>query len=237
MASRKIWAIVPARSGSKGLPDKNIRDLAGTPLLSHAIRFAHKAGVFERVMLSTDSGVYAEIGRKYGAWVPFLRGVDAARDDSMEEHVLADLNGKLSVHGIMPPDILVWLRPTFPFRAVDDLIKALSVMDDDAESVRLVTEGEPRLYEICDGYLAPRFDDGERSMIRRQEFPPTYRVFHTDVFWYRNISKGARFLGDRVRAVPVHRICAMDIDSIEDFEMIEAMLNSDAPIIAKYANA
>lgn len=236
MSQLRIWAVVAARSGSKGLPGKNIRPLAGKPLIAHAINFARKAGVFEQVLLSTDSEEYANIGKEYGAWVPFLRGAEAAQDASMEEHVLADLDMKLKEHGIAPPDILVWLRPTFPFRSVEDLKHALELMDEDTDSVRLVTDGEPRLYEMRDGYLIPRFDDGGRSMIRRQEFPATYKVFHTDIFWYHNISKGVKFLGDRVRAVPIHKICAMDVDGIEDFEMIEAIINSGSDIVKPYVS-
>ena len=236
MNKPRIWAVVAARSGSKGLPGKNIRSLAGKPLIAHAIAFAQAAGVFEHILLSTDSEDYARIGRDYGAWVPFLRGTHAAQDNSMEEHVLADLDEKLSAHGIAPPDILVWLRPTFPFRSVNDLKTALTLLDDSVDSVRLVTEGEPRLYYIRDGYLQPRFDDGGRSMIRRQEFPATYKVFHTDLFWYRNIAWGARFLGDRVRAVPVHKICAMDVDGIEDFEMIEALIETRTHLTRAYTH-
>jgi len=232
----RIWAVVPARSGSKGLPNKNVRLLAGTPLISHAIRFAQKVGTFERILLSTDSADYARIGEEHGAWVPFLRSPSAAGDTSMEEHVLADLDQSLAAHGIEPPDILVWLRPTFPFRAVDDVKTALALLEEGVDSVRLVTEAEPRLYEVVDGYLRPRFDDAGRSMIRRQEFPATWRVFHTDIFWYRNLRLGERFLGSRVKAVPVHKICAMDIDGIEDFDMIDAILNSGSALARDYGN-
>lgn len=236
MSELRIWAVVAARSGSKGLPGKNIRPLAGKPLVGHAIKFANNAGVFEKVLLSTDSEEYAEIGRKYGAWVPFLRGEEAAQDTSMEEDVLADLNKKLTQHGIEPPDMLVWLRPTFPFRSIGDLNKAITLMSNDTDSVRLVTEGEPRLYEIKNNYLMPRFEDSGRSMVRRQEFPAVYKVFHTDIFWYRNIVKGEKFLGDRVRAVPVHKLCAMDVDGIEDFEIIEALMNTNMKLIQEYTH-
>lgn len=236
MSNVKIWVVVAARSGSKGLPGKNIRSLAGKPLIGHAIAFAKNSGVFDKVLLSTDSEEYAQIGREHGAWVPFLRGAEAAQDNSMEEHVLADLDKKLIEHGIEPPDILVWLRPTFPFRSVKDLKAGLALMNDDIDSVRLVTEGEPRLYEVQDDYLIPRFEDSGRSMIRRQEFPSTYKVFHTDIFWYRNIAKGSRFLGDKVRAIPVHKLCAMDVDGIEDFEIIEALMSTSMPFIQEYTH-
>jgi len=234
MTPPRIWTIVAARSGSKGLPDKNIRPLAGVPLLGHAVRFALSSNLFEKVMVSTDSDKYAEIGRSYGAWVPFLRGEAASADDSMEEHVLADIDRNLRNNNIDPPDMIVWLRPTFPFRSKEDLETAIQLMDSDTESVRLVTEGEPRLYEPVDGYLVPRFDDGGRSMVRRQEFPSVFRVFHTDIFWYDNIRKGEMFLGKKVRYVPVHKLCSMDVDGIEDFEIIEAIMKSRPDFARKY---
>ncbi|WGD28996.1 acylneuraminate cytidylyltransferase family protein [Ancylobacter sp. WKF20] len=233
---RRVWAVVAARSGSKGLSNKNIRSLAGTPLISHSIRFALKTGFFERVMLTTDSAEYAAIGEQHGAWVPFLRSPEAAADTSMEEHILEDMDRQLAQHGITPPDAIVWFRPTFPFRAIADLRTALDLLDDDVDAVRLVVEGEPRLYTLTDGYLNPTFDDGGRSMIRRQEFKPVYKVFHTDIFWYRNIKLGVKFLGDRVRGVPVHKICGIDVDSIEDFELAEAIIQAGATSAQRYIN-
>ncbi len=236
MNKNSIWAVIAARSGSKGLPDKNIRMLAGKPLIAHAIDFAKKSGIFDRVLLSTDSEKYAEIGRRHGAWVPFLRGMNAALDHSMEEDILEDLSAKLAENVIEPPEVIVWLRPTFPFRSDEDLKSGLLKLDNLTDSVRLVTEGEPRLYEIQDDYLIPRFDDLGRSMIRRQEFPATYRVFHTDIFWYKNINKGKKFLGDKVKALSIHKLCAMDVDGLEDFELIEALISSNSPLVQKYSN-
>lgn len=236
MRKNTIWAVIAARSGSKGLPDKNIRSLAGKPLIGHAIIFAKKTGLFDRILLSTDSAKYAEIGASYGAWIPFLRGINAAQDNSMEEDILEDLDTKLKTNLISPPDIIVWLRPTFPFRSVEDLKLGLSKLDESTDSVRLVTEGEPRQYEIRNDVLTPNFDDGGRSMIRRQEFPATYKVFHTDIFWYKNISNGRRFLGDKVKAVVVHKLCAMDVDGIEDFQLIEALISSNSSLVKKYSN-
>ncbi len=236
MKKNSIWAVIAARSGSKGLPGKNIRILAGKPLIAHAINFATESNVFDKVLLSTDSESYAEIGRKYGAWVPFLRSSNASDDHSMEEDILEDLDIQLKKNQIVPPDIIVWLRPTFPFRSVEDLKVGLSKLDDLTDSVRLVTEGEPRLYEIQNEYLIPRFDDGGRSMIRRQEFPATYKMFHTDIFWYKNIKKGKKFLGEKVKPLNIHKLCAMDIDGAEDFELIEALMSSNNNLVKKYSN-
>ncbi len=233
-STHRIWAIVPARSGSKGLPNKNIKLLAGKPLIAHAIDFAMRSGMFEKVLLSTDSEEYAEIGKRYGAWVPFLRGTSAAQDDSMEEDILADLDHNLNTLRIDPPDIIVWLRPTFPFRSNADLSKAIAMLNGDLDSVRMVTNGEPRLYGERDGLLEAQFDDHGRSMIRRQDMPLSYKVYHTDVFWYKNISKGAQFLGVRVAALLIHKLCAMDIDGKDDFEIVEALMMADSSLIAEY---
>ena len=78
----KNIAIIPARSGSKGVRDKNIRDLCGKPLMAHTIEAALGSGEFEEVMVSTDSEQYAEIARKYGANVPFLRSAKTSGDSA-----------------------------------------------------------------------------------------------------------------------------------------------------------
>ena len=78
----KNIAIIPARSGSKGLKDKNIRNLNGRPLLAWTIDAAVRSGEFDEIMVSTDSGAYAEIARRYGADVPFLRSAETASDSA-----------------------------------------------------------------------------------------------------------------------------------------------------------
>ena len=232
-----IWAVVPARSGSKGLPGKNIRDICGQPLIGHTIRFAQACGVFDRIIASTDSPEYAAIAEQYGADVPFLRSASAATDSSMEEDILADMAAQLNAHGIQAPDVLVWLRPTFPFRKVADLTEALALLTPQVDSVRLVTEGEPRLYAIRNERLEPMFDDQGRSMIRRQEFAESVKVFHTDIFWFRNIALGQRFLGEVSVPYRIHKICSTDIDTREDAEIAESLMRSGSSFIRAYTHA
>ena len=87
-------AIIPARSGSKGLPDKNIKELNGKPLMAYSIEAANESGCFTEVMVSTDSEKYAQIAREYGAHVPFLRSAATSSDQAnswdMVEEVLAE---------------------------------------------------------------------------------------------------------------------------------------------------
>ena len=92
---KKIAAIIPARSGSKGLKDKNIKPLCGVPLLAHTVRAARESGAFDAVLLSTDSPKYAEIGREYGAEVPFLRSAETSTDGASSWSVVAETLSKL----------------------------------------------------------------------------------------------------------------------------------------------
>ena len=116
----KAYAFVPARSGSKGLPDKNIRPIGGHPLLAYAIAFGLKLGV-DRVIVSTDSPAYAEIAERYGGFCPGLRSAEASTDTAMEEEIIADLAEKLPARGIDMPDVWIRLKPTNPFRKVDSV--------------------------------------------------------------------------------------------------------------------
>src|ERR1700759_1679759 len=109
-----VYALIMARSGSKGVPDKNIRDVAGHPLLAYSIAFARKLGI-DRIIVSTDSTVYQEIALQYGAECPYLRGAQASSDTAMDEDILADLRDNLPRFGISMPDLWVRLKPTSPF--------------------------------------------------------------------------------------------------------------------------
>ena len=95
----RVYALIPARSGSKGLPDKNIRPIDGHPLLAYSIAFGKKLPI-DRVILSTNSITYREIATQYGAECPYLRGAKASSDTAMEEDILADLNENLPRCGI-----------------------------------------------------------------------------------------------------------------------------------------
>lgn len=106
-------AIIPARSGSKRIPDKNIHPFAGKPLLAWSVGHALESGVFDRVYVSTDSERYAEIAREHGAWVPFLR--DAGADDfsSVAQVVLRELD-RIEAHEGVRYDNVAVIQPTCP---------------------------------------------------------------------------------------------------------------------------
>lgn len=232
----KVYAMIPARSGSKGLPDKNIRTLAGKPLLSYSIDFARRLPSVDRVFCSTDSERYAEIARAHGAEVPFLRSSEAAADTAMEEHILDDLRIKFAEAGIEEPDIIVWLRPTFVFRSVTDVENCIRILKEDASfsAARTVVRAENRLYEIDNNRLVPGFDDAGKSMMRRQDMPKAYKVFSTDVFRFKGNLFGNDFLGRKVFAVETNSTCGLDIDDLFDFEVVRNILENSPELVNEY---
>lgn len=128
----RAYALIPARSGSTGLPNKNIKLIAGHPLLAYSIAFAKKLD-FERIIVSTDSEHYRQIALQYGAECPYLRGENASRGNSMEESIFADLADNLPRYGIALPEIWARLKPTNPFRSVTSVRDAFQALRSDPQ--------------------------------------------------------------------------------------------------------
>lgn len=236
-----VYAFIPARSGSKGLPDKNILELDGHPLLSYSVAFG-RALKIDRVILSTDSERYAEIGRRYGADVPYLRGEKASGDKAMEEEILADMAENLPRHGIPMPDIWMRLKPTNPFRRVESVRQAIDILKSSPEtdSVRIVSESDARVCVINkDGWLEPLLDhwDRGRSIMRRSEFPAVFSPFNLDVFRHKGWqARGSAFMGTKIKPIKEHKITGVDINDREDFDLMKAMVEARprAPIVDRY---
>jgi CMP-N,N'-diacetyllegionaminic acid synthase len=156
-----ILAIVPARSGSKSVPHKNIRHCAGKPMLAYSIEHARQSKYINRVILSTDSTAYAEIGREYGAEAPFLRPQEYAQDQSLDieafYHCLNYLKEKEGYHA----DIVVHLRPTYPIRDIQDIDNMIELLlkHNEADSVRSIAPAKEIPYKMWykdgQGYLTP----------------------------------------------------------------------------------
>jgi N-acylneuraminate cytidylyltransferase len=132
-------AFVPARSGSKRLPDKNIAALAGHPLMAYSIAAARESGLFDAVIVSTDSARYADTAREYGAEVPALRPADIAGERSPDIEWIEHMLGVLDAQG-RAFDVFAILRPTSPFRQADTIRRAWAAFlnDEGADSLRAV---------------------------------------------------------------------------------------------------
>jgi len=177
-----VLAIIPARSGSKSLPNKNIRSFRGTPLLGLAAQQAHAATLVDRVIVSTDDEYYAAIAREYGAETPFLRPANLAGDLSTDletfEHALRwykQDTGEL-------PEIVVHLRPTYPNRTPADIDAAVGLLREHPEwdavrSVSAAPESPLKMWWIRpDGTLEQVADAGiaESHSLPRQALPTAF---------------------------------------------------------------
>ncbi len=235
------YALIPARSGSKGLPDKNILPVAGHPLLAYSAAFARTIPV-DRVILSTDSEAYAAIGRRYGAEVPGLRGAAAAGDTAMEEDILADLDATLPGLGIPLPDFWVWLKPTCPFRDSAAVAEAIALLASrpDLDSIRLVSEADARMHRInAEGFLEPLLEgwDPARSKMRRSEFPKVYQPFNLEIFRHAGWrARGGAFMGRRIHPIVLPRLTGLDVDDRDGFEIIRTLIEARPrpPLIARH---
>jgi CMP-N,N'-diacetyllegionaminic acid synthase len=228
----RIYAFVPARSGSKGLPDKNILPIDGHPLMAYSVAFG-KALDIDRVIVSTDSQKYAEIAGSYGADCPYLRGAQASSDTAMEEDILRDMSENLPAHGMEMPDLWIRLKPTNPFRSLQSVHQAIRVLTEkpDVDSVRIVSETEARIATINkDGWLEPVLDIWDldkRSVMRRTEFPKAYSPYNLDVLRHKNWeTRGSAYMGRRIYPIVEHSITGLDVNDQDDFELIRAIIEA-----------
>lgn len=145
-----VLAIIPARSGSKSVPHKNIREICGKPMIAYSIEHALNSKYINRVIVSTDSEEYAEIARKYGADVPFIRPAEYATDTALDldvfKHALSYLKEKEGYEA----DIVVQLRPTYPIRKVEDIDRMIEICmsEDRIDSVRSMSKATEIPYKM-----------------------------------------------------------------------------------------
>src|SRR5579872_4366905 len=148
MGDKKILAIIPARSGSKGILNKNIRVFNGKPLLYYPISIAKKSGIFDRIVVDTDSPKIAQMGKAYGAEAPYLRPKNLAGDKSSVIDAVFLLLERLKKDGYVP-DIICMLQTTSPLREVEDIINCYKLLKKPGvESVVTICESHARFYNL-----------------------------------------------------------------------------------------
>ena len=233
--SKIIYAIIPARCDSKGVKNKNIKEIEGKPLIAYSINAAKALNV-DRIICSTDSQEYANIAKKWGAEVPFLRSKKAASDSAMEQDILQDLYDKFKKHGIQQPDYLIWLRPTFVFKDIKAIKTCIEALNSDTtlNSARTVCQTESRLYSMEDNILKPDFEDGGKSMIRRQDISSKYKVFSTDIIRANKFNTTDDFLGRSVYGIEINQICGFDIDNYLDFKIVKSLIENSKDLVSEY---
>jgi CMP-N,N'-diacetyllegionaminic acid synthase len=224
-----VLGIIPARGGSKGIPGKNIRLLAGRPLLEYTVRAARDSGVIDRLILSTDSPEIAEVGRGLGVELPFLRPSALAQDETPMLAVLQHAVAFLEDRG-WSPDIITLLQPTAPLRKPAHIVDAIALLrSSGCDAVASVAE-VPRhmspdyVMRIIDGRLVPFLPEG-RSVMRRQDARAAYaRDGTVYVFWRKTLVEMASIYGNDCRPLLLPAQESVTLDTPDDWPIAELRL-------------
>lgn len=232
----KILALIIARGGSKGVPRKNIKLLAGKPLIAYPIDEAKKSKYINRIILTTDDVEIAEIGRKYGAETPFFRPAELAQDATTELPVVQHALNWLCEHENYVPDVVIRLVPTSPLSTAEYIDKGIEIMlqNPDADSVRSVTESPKhplKCWHLEDGHLTPfipkeiyGFD--EPYIMPRQKLPKAFmNNGAVDVLRPSVILEKNSWLGSKIYGFEMPAKNSINIDTLEDFEEAEKILS------------
>jgi CMP-N-acetylneuraminic acid synthetase len=227
-----VVGLVPARGGSKGIPRKNIRLLAGRPLLAYTAEAASQARRLERVILSTEDDEIADVGRRCGLEVPFRRPPEFALDETPTLAVVRHALDWLEESGAVF-DAVCLLQPTNPLRQASDIDACIELCErSGADAVVTILPVPPEhnphwvYFRLTEGEL--RLATGEESPIpRRQDLPPAFHrdgsiyVTRCDVVRSQNSLYGRRLVG-----YPIDPSRSVNLDTPEDWERAEARLVS-----------
>ncbi|HLT71723.1 MAG TPA: acylneuraminate cytidylyltransferase family protein [Cyclobacteriaceae bacterium] len=221
----KVLGIIPARGGSKGVPGKNIRPLNGKPLIVYTIEAALASRLTD-VIVSTDDDAIANVAREAGANVPFRRPAelsgDSARSIPVAQHALKFME---EVNNTVY-DAIMLLQPTAPFRTVEDINRALDILEatgaDSVISVQDVEAFHPARMKYLDGdkLIDPPFCEAYENQ-GRQELRPMYIRNGAIYLTRRDVLLGGSYKGNDCRALIMPPERSVNIDSIHDFEYAE----------------
>lgn len=227
-----IICLIPARSGSKGIPNKNIKLLNDKPLIAYSIEQSINNSLINRTIVTTDSEEIAKIARKYGAETPFIRPKEISKDESTDydffEHYL---NYEKKMDNDIP-DLIIQLRPTTPIRnnkLIEDAIKIMLDNYDNYDSLRSVipTSITPfKTYIQKDNKLLPLFNDvdgkKEPYNLGRQSLPKTYlHNGYIDIVKSECILNKKSVSGDNIYPFNMSELDIYDIDTYNDWNKVK----------------
>lgn len=241
----KTYSIIPARGGSKGVPKKNIKNLAGYPLIAYSIIASKLSSKVERTIVSTDSQEIADIAISFGAEVPFMRPAEISQDNSTDlelfQHAIAWFEEKEN----MLPDLLVQLRPTTPLRGVSEIDQAIKCIEESKEASSLrsaheLAEPPQKMFQIDnDNFFRGFFPEDSRPEyynLPRQSFPKAYYPNGcVDIVRPDTIKKTNSLYGPNIAAFVTP--FKSEIDESEAFEYLEHQINKTNNPIHEYLKA
>ncbi|MBI0425352.1 pseudaminic acid cytidylyltransferase [Psychrobacter sp. NG27] len=225
-----IIAIIPARGGSKRLPGKNIKDLAGKPMIAWTIEAAIQSDIFDHVLVSTDDEEIANISKAFGASVPFLRPTEISTDHATTNDVVTHMVDWIENKYEQAVSIVTILQPTSPLRTAADIAQAFELMmDKSAKAVVSVCDLEHPI-QFCNKLGADGCMDGfidPKDTKRTQELEAYYRlngaIYILDKSYVGHL---ANIYSSGTHAYIMDRKASIDIDTQDDFELAEYFISS-----------
>lgn len=230
----EVLAIIPARGGSKSIPRKNVLDFAGHPLIAYSIAAAQQAETVTRTIISTDDEEIAEVARRYGAEVPFMRPAEHAQDATPDFPVFEHALKWLAEHEGYSPEFVIQLRPTTPVRPPGMIDEGVGILRQHpkADSLRVVVpsgQNPHKMWRIGeDGTMSNLLDVAgidEPYNAPRQKLPPTYwQTGHLDVIRPSVILEKGSMTGKVVMPLVLDPAYTVDIDTQADWKQAEWVL-------------
>jgi CMP-N,N'-diacetyllegionaminic acid synthase len=230
-----VLALVPARSGSKGVAGKNVADLGGFPLIAYSVRAGVQASLVDRVVVTTDSREIADVAVGYGAEAPFLRPPELARDDSLDVDYIRHALDSIGE----PVEMVLQLRPTTPLRnpaRIDEAVALLRSRPDATglRSVHPLPEPPQKMLGIEDGFLHGLFPDDPRPEyfnLPRQAFPPAYAPNgYVDIVLPGALDGEGGLYGSRMLAFVTDPVT--EVDGPEELEFLRYQVQkADEPLL------
>lgn len=233
--SPSIVALIPARSGSKRVPSKNVRPLAGHPLIAYTIGAALESGIFSAVVVSTDSQAIADIAKEYGAEVPFLRPAGYAGDLSPDIEWVEDALKRLRELG-RESDCFSILRPTSPFRQAETIRRAWSEFraEQGIDSIRAVekcSQHPGKMWVVRSGRMTPLLTQPPSEQpwhsSQYQSLPEVYvQNASLEIAWSRVVFNGRTIAGETVAPFFTTGYEGFDINQPRDWSLAEELVTT-----------
>ena len=239
---RKIYAVIPARGGSKTIPKKNIRPLKGFPLIAYSIAAAKLSKKIDRVIVTTDSEEIASIAKKFGAETPFLRPAEIAQDHSTDREFMDHLITWLLETENEVPAMFVHLRPTSPLRNPEVIDSAIETMLENSSATSLRSGNRhdfvpEKAFRLNGGFFEGLFPEDQRPEyhnLPRQIFPPVYKPNgYVDILKTEFILNNPPLLhGDKILGFLTPD--TDDIDNQSDLKNVERLIEERKMAILSY---
>jgi CMP-N,N'-diacetyllegionaminic acid synthase len=228
-------ALIPARAGSQRVPQKNVRELAGHPLIAYTIAAARLAEVFDAVVVSTDSEEIAAVAERYGAEVPSLRPEEMATSTSPDiewlRHTLAELSSSGRTF-----EVFSLLRPTSPFRGPETIrrafeqLVALGEKADSVRAVRPVREHPGKMWVVEGDLMRPLLDQPDGVPLHSRQFaslPPVYvQDSSLEIAWMRAVDEHDSISGEQLAPFLTEGVEGFSIDYPDDWRLAEELIAS-----------